>query len=213
MRVTTTVVLCIFLTLTLVVVKVYLSSRQEYKQAELAFATQNYKEAVTHYERAMLWYLPVGGFVEPSAKRLWQIAQTLEQTDKPLALETYRSLRSAFYAARSFYTPGQDWIDRTNPKIAVMMAENTLYSEADRKKSIAKKTEEALAILERPMKPDPGWSMAVVFGLLGWIVGTLLFIWKAFRKGTTEVMLKPALIWGGMTVIFYALWIIGMMRA
>ncbi len=186
---------------------------KEFKIAQQAFSEKNYREAIQHYERAILWYVPVGGYVDASAQRLWDIAVLLEKEDKKLALEAYRSLRSAFYATRSFYTPGQPWIDKANPKIAHLMAEETNYSEADRKKNTAQKTEEALAILERPMSPDPFWSMMVVLGFLGWASGVLLFIWRAFREGSTQVMLKQGILWGSVIVVFYALWIIGMVNA
>ncbi len=185
----------------------------EFKIAEQAFSQKDYAKAIQHYERAILWYVPLGGYVESSAQRLWDIAGILEKEDKKLSLETYRMLRSAFYATRSFYTPGQPWIDKANPKIAALMAEETNYSKADRKKSIAQKTEEALAVLERPMSPDPFWSMMVVLGFLGWASGVLLFIWRAFREGSTQVMLKQGLLWGSVIVVFYALWIIGMSNA
>jgi len=193
--------------------KVYVSSMKEFKIAEQAFSQKDYPKAIQHYERAILWYVPVGGYVEPAAARLWEIAETIEQEDEVLALEAYRALRSAFYATRSFYTPGQAWIDRANPKIARLMAGQTNYSEADRKKSLAQKTEEALVILERPMNPDPFWSVMVVVGFLGWAAGALLFIWRAFREGSTQVMLKQGILWGTVIVVFYALWIIGMANA
>lgn len=207
------VLLCLFLFFGLIITKVYFSSMTEFKTAESAFEEADYRTAMIHYERAILWYLPIGAYVERSAARLWEVAEILETQDKKLALEAYRSLRSAFYATRSFYTPGQAWIDRTNPKIAVLMAEQTTYSEEDRKKSLEQKTEEALAILKRPMKPDPFWSVILVLGFLGWVGGVLLFIWKGFRDGGMEVFAKRGLFIGTITVFFYALWIIGMMKA
>jgi len=205
--------LCLLFLFLMIYAKVYISSMKEFKIAEQAFSEKDYPTAIRHYERAILWYIPVGGYVEQSARRLWDIAVLLETEDEKLALEAYRMLRSAFYATRSFYTPGQPWIDRANPKIARLMAEETHYSEADRKKSIAQKTEEALEILERPMSPDPFWSMMVVLGFLGWASGVLIFIWCGFRAGSTQVILKKGIVWGSVIVVFYALWIIGMANA
>lgn len=204
---------CFLLFFLLIFSKVYFFSMQEFKTAETAFSQKDYPKAIQHYERAILWYVPVGGYVTFSAQRLWEIAETLEQEDPVLALEAYRALRSAFYATRSFYTPGQSWIDRANPRIARFMAAQTLYSEADRQKSLEQKTQEALVILERPLRPDPFWSFVVVLGFLGWAAGTLLFIWRAFREGGTQVMLKQGIVWGTVIIVFYALWIIGMTRA
>ena len=206
------VVLSLCLLFLMIYLKVFLSSRQEFHTAEEAKITGDYQNAIKHYERAILWYLPLGGYVHSSAEALWELAEMLESEDRKLALEAYRSLRSAFYASRSFYTPGLPWINRSDKKIAGLMAEADPYSEEDQKKSLEQRTQEALAILKKPMKPDPLWSIVVVVGLLGWVSGVLLFILKAFRGGT-QVMLKQGFLWGTVVVFFYALWIVGMMRA
>ncbi len=208
-----TVTLCTLLFFSLVVLKVFISSRSEFHVAEEASANGDLSGAVIHYERAILWYLPIGGYAEASAEALWKIAGHLETEDKKAALNAYRALRSAFIAARSFYTPGRVWIARAEEKIAVLMAEQTVYSEADRQKSLEQKTEEALAILRRPMKPDTSWSIVVVIGFLGWVSAVLIFIWRAFYEGSVKIKLKPGLFWGSVVILFYALWIIGMMRA
>ncbi|MFQ5588252.1 MAG: hypothetical protein ACE5F7_05370 [Nitrospiria bacterium] len=199
--------------LSLVYVKVFHSSRQEFQKAEAALSEKRYALAIQHYERAMLWYLPVGGYVGSSAERLWHIAEALEATDQKTALSAYRALRSAFYATRSFYTPGQSWIDRANEKIARLMAGETQYSEADRAKSLDQKTKEALEILKRPMKPDPFWSMVLVAGFLGWVSGVLIFIWRAFRGEERAVATPQGIVWGSVIVLCYALWILGMAKA
>jgi len=94
-----------------------------------------------------------------------------------------------------------------------MMAGRTTYSEEDRKKSLEQKTDEALAILKRPMKPDPFWSVVLEIGFLGWVAGVLLFIWRAFRGDGLQIMMKRGIFWGTVIVFFYALWIIGMVKA
>ncbi len=205
--------LCVLMLLLMVYLKVFLSSKKEFQKAETAFSEGNYRLAIRHYERTMLWYLPLGGYVEPAATQLWRVAEILEEKEDKMALEAYRSLRSAFYATRSFYTPGQEWIDRSNIKIARLMAEQTHYSEVDRRKSIDQKTEEALTILTRPMKPDPFWSMVLVIGFLGWVSGVLMFIWRAFRGEGTQIIARQGVKWGSVIILFYALWIIGMAKA
>ncbi len=209
------VTLCTLLFFSLIVLKVFISSRSEYHVAKEASAKGDFSTALTHYERAILWYLPIGGYAEASAEAIWKIARGLESHDKQGALNAYRSLRSAFIAARSFYTPGRPWIARSEEKIAALMAEQTVYSEADRLKSLEQKTEEALAILRRPMKPDTPWSIVVVIGFLGWVSGVLIFIWKAFLEGEglAKIKVKPGILWGSVVIFFYAVWIIGMMKA
>ncbi|MFQ5543942.1 MAG: hypothetical protein ACE5FY_06275 [Nitrospiria bacterium] len=214
LRIVSQAAICLFLVLFLVVLKVYLSSMQEFKKAETAFATKDYRNAMKHYERAILWYLPFGSTVDRSAARLWEVAEIVEREDAKLALEGYRSLRSAFYATRSFYTPGQKWIDRTDEKIASMMAKLPPYSEEEKKQTFEQRREKALDILKKPLKPDPFWSIVMEIGFLGWVAGVLLFIFKAFRRGEgSRVIVKQGLLWGGIAIVCYTLWVIGMMRA
>lgn len=208
-----TTALYILLFFSLLVIKVFISSRSEYYVAEKAAASGDFSSALTHYERAILWYLPIGGYVEASASAMWRIARDLENADKQAALNAYRSIRSAFIAARSYYTPGQAWIARAEERIAVLMAEQTVYSESDRQKPPDQKTKEALAILRRPTKPDTFWSSVVVIGFLGWMSAVLMFIWKAFHEGSMKIKVQAGLFWGCVVVVFYALWMIGMSKA
>lgn len=204
--------LFILIFFSMIYLKVFLSSRAEFRTAEAALAKGNDREAIIHYERAILWYLPIGGYVEPSAEALWKLATALEEKDKKLALEAFRSLRSGFYAARSFYTPGKEWIARSDQKIAALMAQEPPYSEADKKKTVEQRTEEALAILKRPLKPHTGWSIVLEIGFWGWVAGVLLFIMTGFNA-ENRVIPKRGLLLGGWIVFFYALWIVGMMNA
>lgn len=206
------VLICIILFFSLVFMKVLLSSRHEFIAAEEAYSKGDYREAVIHYERAILWYLPVGGYVKQSAERLWEVGEILEDQDAKRALEVYRSLRSAFYATRSFYTPGRSWIAQADEKIALLMSREPPSSEEDKKKSEAQRRDEALAILKRPMRPSPGWSIILEIGFWGWIAGTLIFILKAFNS-EHKIIMKRGLFWGGVVILFYALWIIGMINA
>jgi len=196
----------------MIYLKVFLSSRAEFRAAESARLIGDDREAILHYERAILWYLPIGGYVEPSAEALWKLATALEEKDKKLALEAFRSLRSGFYAARSFYTPGKEWIDRSDQKIASLMAQEPPYSEADKRKTVEQRAEEALAILKRPQKPNVGWSIILEIGFWGWVSGVLLFIMIGFGA-ENRVIPKRGLLLGGLILFFYTLWIVGMMNA
>ena len=204
--------LSILLVFSLIYLKVFLSSRAEFNAAEAARVTGDHREAITHYERAILWYLPLGGYVEPSAEALWDLGVLLEEKDKKLSLEAFRSLRSGFYAARSFYTPGQQWIDRADEKIARLMAQEPPYSEADKKKTEDQRTAEALRILKRPLRPHAGWSILLEVGFWGWVSGVLLFITTALSS-EARVIPKRGLLLGGWILLFYALWIVGMINA
>jgi hypothetical protein len=52
----------------------------------------------------------------------------------------------------------------------------------------------------------------VVFGLLGWVGATLVFIFKAF-PGRGQFQVRPAMIWGGVLVASFIVWIVAMLHA
>ena len=116
--------LVIFLIMfTMVWVKTYISGRARYLEGEKNFKAGNFKDAITDYETAIHMYTPFGGYVPASAQRLWEIGQGFEGSgDYDWALISYRSLRSSFYAVRSFYTPYRDWIDRSEKRIDSVLA-------------------------------------------------------------------------------------------
>lgn len=78
--------------------------------------------AVAGYESAIHMYIPFHPTIEKSAEKLWQIAETNErQGDVNRALIAYRSLRSSFYADHWLMTPGKNWIERCDKKIAALL--------------------------------------------------------------------------------------------
>ena len=62
------------------------------------------------------------------------------------------------------------------------------------------------------MKVNTPWAILVVLGFLGWIGGTVGFIFGAFEK-EGRFNNKRALFWGLAVVSMYALWVVGMMYA
>ena len=54
--------------------------------------------------------------------------------------------------------------------------------------------------------------MGLLAIIVGWIVGVIAFIFKTFEKGG-GFNTKKALFWGSLVVLFYAIWVIGMVRA
>jgi tetratricopeptide (TPR) repeat protein len=103
--------------------KTYSYGQNQYKEGEKAMAAGDLKNAISDYETSIHMYSPFAGYVPASAKRLWQIGQGLENSgDYDWALIAYRSLRSSLYGVRSFYTPYQDWIARSESEIDKVLA-------------------------------------------------------------------------------------------
>lgn len=56
------------------------------------------------------------------------------------------------------------------------------------------------------------WALICEIGLWGWIGAAMGLILNSFPiRG--EFNKRPAIIWGGSLVLFYALWIVGMANA
>lgn len=192
--------------------KVYLSSRSEYLKAVEASQSRGVKAAITHYQRSIQWYAPLNRYVTDSARGLWEIGQGAEgRGEGELALEAYRTLRSALLSTRSLYTPHADWIERCNERIASLEASRPA-SKANQGKSFQQRKAEGLQLLEKTHAPDPFWSFVLEMGFLGWVGGALGFIFKAITE-EGGLHRRKALYWGGLIVFCYALWIIGMARA
>jgi len=94
----------------------------QFDKGEKGFAAGDFPAAVAGYESAIHMYTPGGSLTEESARKLWTIGQMLEgRGDLTRALIAYRSLRSSFYAIAWLYAPGQEWIDRCDARIAVLV--------------------------------------------------------------------------------------------
>jgi tetratricopeptide (TPR) repeat protein len=94
----------------------------QFNQGEAAFNSGDFTNAVAGYESALHMYIPFHPTIETAAERLWQIGETNERIgDINRALIAYRSLRSSFYAAHWLVTPGTNWIDRCDKKIAALI--------------------------------------------------------------------------------------------
>ncbi len=56
------------------------------------------------------------------------------------------------------------------------------------------------------------WSLIVVAGFLGWIGSVISFIFRAIDEND-HLINRRAIFWGSLTILFYALWVIGLVNA
>jgi hypothetical protein len=95
----------------------------QFALGEEAFRRGDFTGAVAGYESAIHMYIPFNPTVEKAAQQLWKIAEANErQGNITRALIAYRALRSSFYAARWLVTPGREWIDRCDARIAALVS-------------------------------------------------------------------------------------------
>lgn len=59
---------------------------------------------------------------------------------------------------------------------------------------------------------NEGWALLCLIGLWGWILATVVFIFKAF-SGNGVFQGRSALPYGGAIVVFYVVWLMGMFNA
>lgn len=190
----------------------FYGSKKAYNQGEIYLKKQQYVGAITFFDRSLHWYTPHNPYVQKSAERLWDIAMRAEQQGNiRLALIATRTIRRGFYAARSFYTPGKSWINKCDLKINELMQLERNQKEA----------QDTSTHLDKPMRPrqeattpSTTWSIIVEIGFLGWIGSVMGFIMFAC-KGDQKVRLSASrgVVWAGLAVMFFALWLVGMIKA
>jgi hypothetical protein len=202
----------IALALFLVWVRAFWGSLKAYHEGEDRLRKGQIIAAVTHFDRAIHWYTPFNPFVEKSAQRLWEISTEAQKRGDPrLALIALRAIRRGFYSARSFYTPGKDWIDRAETRIAILLPlEGTNGALVGRGTMPTKnKTQDG-----KSSGPNVLWAIIMEIGFLGWI-GSAVGLINSFQrrsKGPPAIPLTPFL-WGALIVAFFTIWLIGMMKA
>jgi hypothetical protein len=180
--------------------RVFYGSMQDYKTAE-AFLKENQTiRAITYFDRSLHWYAPLNPYVERSAKRLWEIGERAEQEKDPrMALIAYESIRNGFYGASHVFRPGKDWIQRAESKIQAL--------------STLRENGKPAPVMKDP-QPDLLWSVVVVLGLLGWIGSLLGYArWVLGKEKRSGGRMPRAALWIGLAVLFFALWILGMVFA
>ncbi|MBW2308463.1 MAG: hypothetical protein JRG73_16175 [Deltaproteobacteria bacterium] len=188
-------------------------SRQEWLLGVNARQQNRWEEAALYFQRAILWYAPGNGYVFRAAEDLWRLSVEAEQAGRTEeALNGYRALRGAFYACRSVYVPGREWIDRCNQKIALLMSEqvNPLFSEKVKTKE--QRRRDRLALLQAPARPREPWAVAASVGFAGWIIASAGFILQGLNPAG-GFQGRRAVLWSSLFFLCYAIWLAGMWLA
>lgn len=56
------------------------------------------------------------------------------------------------------------------------------------------------------------WGIVTIVGFAGWLTAALTFLFTSFpERGRFEK--RPAMVWGGVLAVFYAVWIAGLLNA
>lgn len=206
------VLLVILVFLFLTWVRAFYGSMKAYRTGEAMLEQKQSIRAITYFDRSIHWYTPFNPYVEKSARRLWEIGeQAKKDGDIKMALIAFRAIRRGFYSASHFTTPGRDWIEKSETMI------RSLVLTEEKKRAGSKSTEESediKALNEKGSSPDVFWTVVLEVGFLGWVGSLfgLIFAKWGPRKGS-EKFLHKTLACIGSAVVFFAIWIIGMMKA
>ena len=198
--------------LLLVWARAFYGSVKSYQEGQALFEKGQFIEAITFFDRSIHWYTPLNPYVEKSAETLWQISKRAQaKGDIRLAIIAVRTLRRGFIAARSFYTPGKDWIKRCDLRVY-----DLLKIEQGRAGNLNGEKIEEDSVLDNPQVkgPDTLWSIILLTGLLGWIGSVIGFIMSGFGASRkTKLLGLSNLKWMILWTAFFAIWVIGMMKA
>ncbi|PON16211.1 hypothetical protein C2W62_19640 [Candidatus Entotheonella serta] len=191
----------IVMVLSLFFIKVKWESRQEFIRAESARQDGRIREAVEHYERAIMWYTPFSSDVRRSISQLWVIGDQAEANqDTSLALYAYRSLRASLYSTRSFYQPHEDWITKSEARIVKLMAIKKAGPNAA-PTEIEKYRVRYARMHQRNLDPPLIGTLLTELGFLGWIGTTLGLIWYGMSP-QGRWLWRPCVLWGSGIIVF-----------
>jgi len=187
-------------------------SIKTYHKAETYRESNQTIKAITFYDRSIRWYTPFNPFVIKSVERLWAIGEEAEKrSDTKLALIAFRTIRRGFYASRSIYQPGNEWIERCDARI------DYLNRIARSGKEIPGSSETGKGYIpesQKAVSPDIFWTIILEIGFLGWIGSVICFILNISRhKGEHRYPISSVIVYTGFTIVFFAVWVIGMMKA
>jgi hypothetical protein len=199
--------LCLVL-LTVVWIRAFYGSMHAYEEGEGYLRKQQFVKAITFFDRSIHWYTPFNPYVHKSAQRLWEICIWAEKKgDLQLALIAARTIRRGFLGVRSFYTPGRNWIDRSDTKIASLMSRASGPQQRNNAPVVSSPQQTG-------PEPDVFWTLTLEIGLVGWIGSVIGFLMCSLTGGQTPKLKSgPAVFWGILVLIFYTMWILGMMRS
>jgi hypothetical protein len=192
--------------------KVFYMQRSHFAAAQQYYRESNWKLAIREFDTAMHFYTPWSPYIEESAQKLWQIGEMFERQDKlDWANIAYSSIRSSFYASRSLYTPGKDWIKKCDEKIAdldvrMLMKEGSLKpNEADSEKK------KLLYVMTVDRAPDPFWAVLVEIGFFGWVGSVVFLIFKGFSD---DGKIRKASVYGIVSFLLtFGVWVAALLKA
>ena len=192
--------------------RAFIGSMKDFSKGEDFFHDKQFIRATTFFNHTIHWYTPFNPYVERSAEYLWKISDFAEQIDdEKLSLIALESIRNSFYSVRSVYSPGEDWIEKSEKKIRDILQNQDSETPGNDNNSSKKD------IFNTGVKyndPDILWTIILEIGLFSWIGTILAFIFIYLGPVKTKIKyIKTVWFWTILSVFSYSIWIIGMIKA
>lgn len=204
------VLLAIVVFLFMTWLRCFYGSMEAYKTGEEMLRQKQLIRSITYFDRSIHWYTPWNPYVEKSADRLWEIGEQAEKEgDLTLALIAFRTIRGGFYAASHFVTPGKKWIEKSEFKIDQLVRRERKTESELREPELKEKIRQS----QKSSPPDVFWTVILEIGFLGWVGSLFAFIFRRWGPKDGSIHLFRPFTWVGFGVVFFAMWIIGMVKA
>lgn len=185
-------------------------SMDAYRQGEIFYEEGSYIKAVTYFDRSLHSYTPLNPFIWKSAEKLWTIGESaLKEGDQKLALIAFRTIRRGFYSANNFYQPGKGWIERSDLIINSIIEKRV---DTEKTQDDYSKWDGKIPDGQVFQSPDVFWTVILEIGITGWIGTMVCFILDIFRRERKNKR-KRIISYLSVTLLFFALWILGMVKA
>jgi hypothetical protein len=174
---------------------------------------KDWKLAIREYDTSLHFYAPFSPFTDKAALGLWNIGRTFEDEGRlDWAQLAYSSLRSGFYGTRSFYTPGRQWIEKCDLKIADLNTRMLLAEGGVKPEDAALERQKQLGVLRDDRAPSVFWSFMAELGFFGWVISAVLLALEGFEK-TGRLRRRPAIFWALSFLACALVWAVSLLRA
>jgi hypothetical protein len=199
--------------LAMVAVRIFYLQRSHYVEAETHYAAGDLKLAVREYGTAMRLHFPFSPYTGKSADRLWRLGLEFEGEGELLrAQAAYSTLRSSFYATRSLYTPGKEWILKCEEKLAslraAMLVKEGRISPGDFEAARLRHLE----AMRTDRAPAPAWAALASLSFFGFIASVAYVIFRGFTP-EARVKRREALVGAVAAACSFALWALSLIMA
>jgi tetratricopeptide (TPR) repeat protein len=185
---------------------------EELRQATASRERGDFAAANRHYFQALNWYAPWGASQRAADDLMGLAMEHFNRGQKTEAYNSLLRLRSGLLAARSFYVPRRDLLEKANALIALYLAEYKLGPEASPQEIMSQALVYA-KVYSLETLPKQSWYFFVLVGFFTWVCASFWLITIFFgnkRAILLKMRVKLARVPIFIFIYGYALWIFSM---